>query len=157
MEFTTVYDAPEARFGVAGPLIVAVYKGAPALTVLEQLDRAQTELITKRGTISTLTVIGELGSMLKVDDGVRQRSVELGKKYEKHVRGSAIVVETRGVAAVMVRSFLTGFFLLSRSEMPMKSFKRVTEGLTWLQGLPGQDAPLRELRAGDVETWVHRP
>ncbi|MFO0595745.1 MAG: hypothetical protein U0228_10585 [Myxococcaceae bacterium] len=157
MEFTTVYDAPAARFGVAGPLLVAVYKGATDLAVLEQLDRAQTELITKRGTISTLTIIGELGQMLKIDDGVRQRSVELGKKYEAHVRGSAIVVETRGVAAVMVRSFLTGFFLLSRSEMPMKSFKRIADGLGWLQQLPGQDAPMRELRAPDVEAWVHRP
>jgi hypothetical protein len=94
--------------------------------------------------------------MFKIDDAVRRRSVELGKKYEKQVRGAAIVVVTRGLAAVMVRTFLSGFFLLSRSEMPMRTFASVKEALTWVQTLPGQDAPLRELRPQDIDAFITR-
>lgn len=156
MEVSRLFDSPEARFGAAGALFVAHYKGAVHLGTLEKLDELQRTLIEQRGTISMLTVIGELGPMFKVDDSVRKRSVELGKKYEHQVRGAAIVVVTRGVAAVMVRTFLSGFFLLSRNALPMRTFASVKEALGWLQGLAGQDAPLRELRPSDLDSFLQR-
>ncbi|MFT3711729.1 MAG: STAS/SEC14 domain-containing protein [Archangium sp.] len=156
MEVSRLFDSPEARFGAAGPLFVAHYKGAVTLATLEKLDELQGALVEKRGTISMITVIGELGPMFKIDEDVRHRSVELGKKYDKQVRGGAIVVTTRGLAAVMVRTFLSGFFLLSRNEMPMRTFATVKEALSWLQNLPGQDAPLRELRPTDIDAFITR-
>ena len=86
---------------------------------------------------------------------MRSRSVELGKKYEKQVLGSAIVVTTKGLGAVMVRTFLTGFFLVSKSETPMKTFSTIAEGLSWVQGLPGQDVAVKtELTAADIERFI---
>jgi hypothetical protein len=123
--------------------------------MFDELDRAEGALLEKFPRISTLTVIGQAGSMLKVDEGVRTRSVELGKKYEKHVLGSAIVVTTKGLGAVMVRTFLSGFFLLSKSETPMKTFSTIAEGLAWLQALPGQDLAIKtEVRAADIERFI---
>lgn len=155
MDFTSTFESADARFGSAGPLLVALYRGSTSPGMLEELDRTQEALLKKFPRISTLTVIGQASSILKVDESVRTRSVELGKKYEKQVIGSAIIVTTKGLGAVMVRTFLTGFFLLSKAEMPMRTFSTVAEGLSWLQGLPGQDLSIKtDVRAADIERFI---
>ena len=155
MELTKTFESVDARFGTAGPLMVTLYRGTSNLAMLEELDRAQEALIAKHTRISTIAVIALAGSMLKTDDAVRSRSVALGKKYEKSVLGSAIVVTTRGLGAVMVRTFLTGFFLLSRAETPMKTFSSIAEGLSWVQSLPGQDLSIKTLvSATDIERFI---
>ena len=155
MELTKTFESVDARFGTAGPLMVTLYRGTSNLAMLEELDRAQEALIAKHTRISTIAVIALAGSMLKTDDAVRSRSVALGKKYEKSVLGSAIVVTTRGLGAVMVRTFLTGFFLLSRAETPMKTFSSIAEGLSWVQSLPGQDLGIKTLvSATDIERFI---
>lgn len=155
MEFTKSFESADARFGSAGPLLVALYRGSTSPGILDELDRTQEALLKRFPRITTLTVIGQAGSMLKADEGVRTRSVELGKKYEKSVIGSAIVVTTKGLGAVMVRTFLSGFFLLSKAEMPMKTFSTIAEGLAWLQALPGQDLSVKtEIRPADIERFI---
>ena len=155
MELTKTFESVDARFGTAGPLMVTLYRGTSNLAMLEELDRAQEALIAKHTRISTIAVIALAGSMLKTDDAVRSRSVALGKKYEKSVLGSAIVVTTRGLGAVMVRTFLSGFFLLSRAETPMKTFSSIAEGLSWVQSLPGQDLGIKTLvSATDIERFI---
>jgi hypothetical protein len=59
------------------------------------------------------------------------------------------------LGAVMVRTFLSGFFLLSKAETPMKTFSTIAEGLAWLQALPGQDLSIKtEVRAADIERFI---
>lgn len=155
MDLLKTFESAEARFGTAGPLLVTLYRGTSSVAMLDELDLAQEALIAKYSRISTIAVIAFAGSMLKADEAVRARSVELGKKYEKSVLGSAIVVTTRGLAAVMVRTFLSGFFLLSRAETPMKTFSTVADGLTWVQGLPKQDLSVKTLvSAIDIERFI---
>lgn len=155
MAIVRSFESSDARLGAAGPLLVALYRGSTTVAVLDELDRTQEALLRKYPKISTFTVIGQATTLLKVDEGVRARSVELGKKYEKDVVGSAIVVTTKGLGAVMVRTFLSGFFLLSRSETPMKTFSTVADGLAWLQSLPGQDLSIKTgVSAVDLERFL---
>ncbi len=155
MDLLKTFESAEVRFGTAGPLLVTLYRGPNSVAMLDELDRAQEALIAKHARISTIAIIALAGSMLKADDAVRTRSVALGKKYEKSVRGSAIVVTTRGLGAVMVRTFLSGFFLLSRAETPMKTFSTIAEGLSWVQSLPGQDLSIKTLvSATDIERFI---
>lgn len=155
MELIKTFDSVDARFGAAGPLLVALYRGTTSLAMLDELDRTQEALLRKFTRISTLTVIGQASGMLKVDERVRTRSVELGKKFDGKVIGSAIVVNTKGLAAVMVRTFLSGFFLLSRAETPMKTFSKITEGISWLQSLPEQDVGIKtQLSETDIERFI---
>jgi hypothetical protein len=155
MEFIRSFDSPAARFGTVGPLMVALYKGATDLAHLDEVDRIQTTMLQKYPRISTLSVIDSAGSLLKVDEAVRNRSVELGNKYDGKVTGSAIVIITKGLAAVMARTFLSGFFLLSRAATPTKTFARVDESLIWLRSLPGQDLVIKtEISATDIERFL---
>jgi hypothetical protein len=155
MECIKTYQAQDTRFGTVGPLVVASYGGATTLAALEELDRTQDALLAKYPRISTLTIIGQAGSMLKIDEAVRAKSVQLGKKFDGKVIGSAIAITARGLGAVFARSFLSGFFLLSRAETPMKTFPSIEEGLSWLRSLPGQDLSLKtELSVADVERFI---
>ena len=155
MEFSKAFESGDARFGTAGPLLIVVYRGTANVAVLNELDKVQESMLQKYPRISTLTLISQASAALKVEDGVRARSVELGKKYETKVIGSAIVVSARGLGAVMVRTFLSGFFLLSRAESPMKTFASIQEGLSWLQALPGQDVAIKTaISAADVERFL---
>ena len=155
MELTKTFESADARFGTAGPLLVTLYRGSSSVGMLDELDRVQEALIARHARISTIAIIAIAGSMFKTDDTVRTRSVALGKKYEKSVLGSAIVVTTRGLGAVMVRTFLSGFFLLSRAETPMKTFSTIAEGLSWVQSLPGQDLSIKTmLSATDIERFI---
>ncbi|MDP2270691.1 MAG: hypothetical protein Q8N23_13720 [Archangium sp.] len=155
MELIKTFDSVDARFGTAGPLLVALYRGSASLAMLDELDRTQDALLRKFTRISTLTVIGQASGMFKVDEAVRTRSVELGKKFDGKVTGSAIVVNAKGLAAVMVRTFLTGFFLLSRAETPMKTFSKISEGLSWLQSFPDQDVGIKtQLSETDIERFI---
>lgn len=155
MQFTKTFESVDVRFGSAGPLLLALYSGTTSLEMLDALDRTQETLLKTYKRISTLTVIGQVAHMLKMHDGVRARSVELGKKYEKNVVGSAIVVTTKGLGAVMVRTFLSGFFLLSRSETPMRTFSKISDGLSWLQSLPEQDLQVKtQITSADIERFI---
>lgn len=156
MQVETLFEGHGVKLGAAGPLVVALYRGASNLATLEALDAAQSALVAKHGRISTLSIIADSPtSMLRTDEAVRQRSVELGKKYEASVLGSGIVVTARGLSAVVARTFLSGFFLLSRSEMPMKTFASLADALAWIQGLPGQSTALKtELSVIDLERFA---
>ncbi len=156
MQVETLFRSEAVQVGAAGPLLVTAWRGGSSLAALDVLDRHQAGLLARHPRISTLSVITDApGALFRVDDGVRARSVELGKKYEPHVLGSAIVVASRGLGAAMARTFLSGFFLLSRSEAPMKTFSGVREGLTWLQALPGQSMDLKtELSVVDLERFL---
>lgn len=150
-----MFDSPEVRFGTSGPLLVSLYRGTTSPSMLDELERMQDALLLKYPRISTITVIGQASGLLKVDEAVRTRSVELGKKFDGKVLGSAIVVSATGLGAVMVRTFLSGFFLLSRAETPMKTFSKITEGMGWLQSLPGQDLTIKTLvSATDIERFI---
>lgn len=155
MDVIKTYESVEARLGTSGPLLLALYRGTTSPAMLDELERAQDALLLKYPRISTITVIGQASGLLKVDEAVRTRSVELGKKFDGKVLGSAIVVSATGLGAVMVRTFLSGFFLLSRAETPMKTFSKITDGLTWLQSLPGQDLTIKTLvSATDIERFI---
>lgn len=155
MDFVKSFESSEARMGAAGSLLVTLYRGSASVAVLDELSRTQEALLAKHPRISTLTVIGQASSMIRVDEAVRTRSVELGKKFDGRVVGSAIVVTTKGLGAVIVRTFLSGFFLLSRAETPMRTFPSIEEGLVWLRSLPGQDAQFKtDIFTRDVERFL---
>lgn len=155
MDFVKSFESTEARLGAAGSLLVALYRGSASVAVLDELSRTQEALLAKYPRISTLTVIGQASSMIRVDEALRTRSVELGKKFDGKVVGSAIVVTTKGLGAVIVRTFLSGFFLLSRAETPMRTFASIEAGLAWLRTLPGQDVQMKtEVFTRDVERFL---
>jgi hypothetical protein len=90
--------------------------------------------------ISTLWIIQKVPKAGSPEH--REKARQMAKRFEKQVRGSAIIVSATGLDAVFARAFLAGFSLVSQSQSPTKVFTRVVEAVSWLQMLPGQDAGL---------------
>lgn len=149
------FENDTVRFGNAGPLVIASYKGALTLTALKELEKLEDGLLKVHPRIASLAVMGKMGGMFQVDKEVQKYGVELATKYEKVAHGSAIVVQTKGLGAVVVRTFLSAYFMMSKSTMVTQTFASVDEGLAWLQQLPGQN-PLSGLSvsAADIEAFV---
>lgn len=156
MAIAILLDKPLLKVGHVGPLLVTLYRGATSLEVLADLDRIESELVKTYPRISTLSLLQTTEGMLKVDEALRERGAELSRKYDPHMVGAAIVVLSRGLAAVMTRTFLSGYFLVTRPEAPTRTFSSAAEALDWLRSLPGQDPDVKAsatLRA-DVEHFL---
>lgn len=139
----SLYEDPMLKVGSSGSLFVSVYRATTSLASLDQLEKYETQHSQANPKFSTLSVITQVKDLVKVDDAVRARGVELSNRFEASVRGSAIVVSVHGLTAVIIRSFLSAFFLLSKSSMPIKTFSNLEDALAWLRALPGQDTELK--------------
>lgn len=133
------YENDSVRYGSLGPLSVSVYLGNVTREALEHFDTMQHTLVQSHGRIATLSIIRQTTMMLKVDDSVRKFGIELGVKCEDQVHTAAIVIQTKGLAAVMVRTFFSGFFMLSRSKMETRIFSDLPEALAWMKSKPGNN------------------
>lgn len=150
MDVTRVFEGPGVRLGTAGSLLIACYRARTTVEDLDALERAQNALLTKYPRISTLSIIAPSG-VERPEEKVRERSLALNLAFEEKVRGSGIVVTTRGIGAVMVRTFLTAFFLLNKAKMAPMVFASISESMKWLHTLDGDDGSWRELSPTDVQ------
>lgn len=152
------YDSPIFRFGAVGPLVVAFYKGATTKAQLQELDAFQTRLLTQHPRIMSLTIMGQVAATTRMDEDARAFTGELATKYEKTNVGSAMVVKSTGLGAVVVRSFLSAWFLMRQTELRAKVFKTVDEGLGWLQSLP-EPNPIRQtsVTAAEIDAFCDAP
>lgn len=156
MAITILLDKPLLKVGHVGPLLISLYRKATSLEVLDELDRIESEHVKKYPRISTLSLLLTSEGMLKVDEALRERGAEMSRKYDPHMVGAAIVVLSKGLSAVMTRTFLSGYFLVTRPEAPTRTFSTAAEAIDWLRTLPGQDADVKaspSLRA-DVEHFI---
>ena len=129
-------DTPAVRIGTIGSLIVTCYRTTPTVETLDEVDRVESELVTRFPRVATLAIAGPESSFLRIDE---------------KVRGAAIVIASRGLSAVMARSFMTAFLLMSRQSWPIQTFPSVETAARWLEGLAGNDVTVSvaELEAFD--------
>jgi hypothetical protein len=101
--------------------------------------------------LTLLTVI--VNSPAAPEKGVAQRAAAISARFEKQLRANLVVVLARGLGAVMVRSFLTGFSLVSK--VPMFTFRDLPGAATCIAGLPGQAPRLTQADvAAALEAFV---
>lgn len=148
---------PEVRFAQAGPLMIAAWSRSATNAGLEQLEKYQADLIAKHGKVSSLTVL--LGSGGETEAGLRERAVKMQERFDKSLVGTAIAVTAKGVAAVIIRTFLAGFSLVSSGSAPMKTFGNVNDAVAWLKSLPGQASVIAgdPRLADDIFAFVESP
>ena len=148
MGVTLLGEGQGLRIGSIGSLLVVHFDGRGTLEALDVLDRLEAAHVAKYPRFSTMVVV--TGVRLETPpEGLRERSAALDLKYDKHVVGSAIVVKSRGIAAVIARSFVAAWSLITSREAPTKTFRDLSEAVTWLKSLPGQPESLA--REGGIE------
>lgn len=152
------FEAPMFRFGAVGPLVVSLYRGATTKAELLALDAFQTKLLETYPHIMSLSVLGNVAATAKLDDDAKLFSADLATKYEKTNAGTAMVVKSKGLGAVVVRSFLSAWFLMRRTELRTKVFREIDEALEWQRSLPDPN-PLKgvAVTAADIEAFCDAP
>lgn len=153
MDIVTRYESERIKVGVAGPLVVALYRAAPTVDDMRALDRVEEGVLGSYEKLSMVTVVRQTGA-LNMPSDVRQVSVEMSDKYAPKLVGSALVVATKGLAAAMARSILSALVLAMRGDLPLKNFSALPEALTWLRGLPGQHPQVSELDLQRLEQYL---
>lgn len=134
---------PEVRIGHVGPLMVSVWHSAASLRGLQAMAEQQRTLVAQFGKITTLSIA------VKVPQAPGPEASEWIKKTDKEFRessrGSVVVVLERGLAAIIVRSFLAAASLISTHSMQV--VKTIEEAADKVKAVPGQVQQL----VGDTE------
>lgn len=134
MMVTLLYQSERVRFGAAGSLMLMQYRLPPTLEELKRLEVYEDQLLLESPKISVLTLSERTNTLLRVP------------------------VAEKGLAAAMVRTFLSGFLLLTRGALNLRSFSAMSDAVAWLRELPGQDPTLKvELSRVDLERFFATP
>lgn len=150
MEIELLHDGPVVSVAAAGPLLIQLFHAKPVLEALARVDEAEALVAARHERLSTLTLLTH-GSLERPDDEVRARSVELAGKYGRQIIGAAIVVDARGLVAMMARTFLSTFFLFSPAASTNRVFSSLDAALDWLRTI---DPALATLTVDDVQRFV---
>ena len=134
---------PEVRCGHFGPLLVMVWRGTVTPESLNRTNEVEAALIAQHGRISVIGVITDLGGGVPSSE-LRQASADAMKRFQPNVRGTALIVAAEGAKAVLFRTFLAGLTLIIDFASPLKIFKTLSESVSWVQRLEGQDSLLQD-------------
>lgn len=139
-------DLPSARVASLGSVMVVAWRGAITPSTLSEVNALEAALIARHGRISVIGVVTDLSSGLPNDE-LRKASAEAMKRFQADVRGTALVIASSGVKAVLARTFFAGLSLMMTFESPLRGFRTVSDAVTWQRTLPGQDAALLDASA----------
>lgn len=139
---TLEVETPVVRIGTVGSVIVSCYRSTPTVEALDQTEQVELRLLERFKQVTSMTIAGPGASLLRIDEKVRMRSLDMTKKFEGRVRGAAIVIATKGLSAVMARSFMSTYLLLSKSSWPMQTFSSIEAAVIWAQQLPGHEGAM---------------
>lgn len=135
---------PEVRCGHYGPLFVMVWRGTVTTESLHRTNEVEDALIKQYGRISVIGVITDLGGGVPSSE-LRQASADAMKRYAPNVRGTALIVHAQGAKAVLFRTFLAGLTLILDFESPLKIVRTFPDAVSWVQGIAGQDAQVKDV------------
>ncbi len=136
LRITQLAQTAGFRVGQSGPLVLMVFDGKTTLHQMDLLEQALTTVIAQHPRYSTLAVLSA-PILEKLPDGLNERAQAIENRFEPHIVSKAMVVTPKGLAAVLIRSFLAVQSLMARN-IPTRVFRSVDESTSWLQGLPAQ-------------------
>jgi hypothetical protein len=137
VDLTVVEKRPECLIGRAGPLAVCVWRAPPTLPGLQAFARCGESLLVGHRRISSLIVVREHRQHgARPDPALEKYELELAEKLAPHSVGTALVIESRGLAAAIAHNARAK--LIPHISTPNEAFPRVADALQWLARLPGQ-------------------
>jgi len=138
MAIVELVSNPEVRIGHCGPVLVSIWYSQASLNELQLLAEQQRTLVARYGIISTLSIAVRVPQAPgpEASEWIKQTD----KEFKNSTRGSVVVVLERGLAAIIVRSFLAAASLITTNVMHV--VKTIEEAAAKVQSLPGQPAEI---------------
>jgi len=139
MGVVVLNELPECRLGHIGSVLVAVWRSELTIQALNALTSHQKILAKKFGKITLISVVTNASKAPPPE--VRDHMAQQATEVEGLRHGNIVVVQTRGLSAIIARTYLAAQSLVSPEHM--RVFKTVEEAGAEAQRLPGQDAETR--------------
>ncbi|MFZ5444240.1 MAG: hypothetical protein ACOZQL_29860 [Myxococcota bacterium] len=139
MAITTLEEMPECRLGHAGSVLVSVWYSELTNRALDALEKHHLGLAERYGKITMVSVVAGANSnpSPEIRERLKVQSVDMQKKRHANL----VVVATRGLSAIIARTFLAALSLLSSENMKVCSdFEDCAEAV---RAVPGQDTEAR--------------
>lgn len=138
MSIVELVSTPEVRIGHHHSMLVSVWYSQASLSALQALAEQQRLLVARYGTISTLSIAVRVPKAPgpEASEWIKQTD----KEFKDTTRGSVVVVMERGLAAIIVRSFLAAASLITTNVMHV--VKTLDEAAAKVRALPGQPPEL---------------
>ena len=136
--FENLTKTPSLHVANVGSILFTKFGETLSVDDLTVLGKHQLAVVKRAGSITIISLVSVGAGVGRIGDDIRQESLEMMNALGKSCLGSATVVLGGGLGTTVVRMFLTGFNLVSRTPFPQKTFSSVQDALTWAQQLPGQ-------------------
>jgi len=131
---TQLEAIPECRLGHVGSVFVSVWYSRLTLHALELLDKHHHALAAKYGKVTFISVV--MGAAENPPADVRERLKQASGDLLKQRRPHLVVVQSKGHAAIIARTFLAALSLISPEKMEV--FKSLEDAVAVAQALPDQ-------------------
>ncbi|MBL8956999.1 MAG: hypothetical protein JNK82_39870 [Myxococcaceae bacterium] len=136
------------RIGTISSVVVAVFEGPAEPAMLDSMERVNSEAAARWGKFTSLSIVAT--PRLDVPPAsYRERSAQLATRFQPNLRGTAIVILSKGAAAVITRTYLAAHALIVKQSTPQEVFRELGAAVQWVQALPDQ--------AVDVKTMTKLP
>lgn len=129
---TLVADAHGCRLGSFGDMFITIFEGPGSLEQLKLLELHQDPFVSARGKVVSITIIAS-PRLESPTPEFRAASTKLQEKYQNKLVCSAIIITTKGLAAVVARSFLAAYQLLVQYKSPHQTFREVGPAVDWIK------------------------
>ena len=151
---TEYFAGPRCRIGHSGPLILMCLEGAVEVADLDQLERCQELLSRQFKRVSIVTVMNS--GFMSINKGVGERGAQIAERFREYTGANIIVINGKGLMAVMARTGLAAFSMLDRSGNRLKAFGNVPEALSHLEGAMQQlGTPLSAADLSAVAAYIN--
>lgn len=155
MAITLLDETPEYRLGHFGSVFVSVWFSRLNIPALEALEKFHRELAAKHGKVTFISIV--VGAAENPPADVRERMREGTAALLPLRRANLVVVQTKGLSAIIARSFLAAMSLMSPEKMGV--FKTVEEAVAEAQRIPDQEAMVKAhtTLAAEIRAFVDLP
>lgn len=134
MSVIELQSLPEVRIGHLGPMMISVWRSTATATALQAIAAQQRQLLAQYELITTVSVT------IRVPQQPAPEAMEWVKRIDEEFRGKSrgtvVVVLERGLAAIIVRSFLAATSLMSQNKMEI--VKTVDDACERVKAFAGQ-------------------
>lgn len=134
MAVTILEERPEARVGHVGSVFVTSWYSELTVEALDMLERHQTALAQKYGQVTLVSVV--MGASKNPPPEIRERLKRTSDFLSGQRIGNFVVVQTRGLGAIIARTFLAALSLLNPENM--RVIRTLEEAADEVRKLPKQ-------------------
>ncbi len=156
MALTIFYTSPTCRIAYSGPLVVMCLTGATEVADLDRFDEAHELVVRTHKHIGSITVMNS--GFLTAKPGVMERADAMAAKFRPHAVARVVVINGRGLSAVVGRTVLASFSMISQAGADLKAVADPAEGLSFANAEVAKvGAPLPQAGVDELLAFINAP